>query len=83
MEKWRGCTFNIKIPFSLQTLQFVLCLNVFVIFWTSLRNKISKDVFFFLKKGVAIIASLVAEVIYLSIYCYDLKLNFQFTHTMK
>lgn len=81
MEKRRGCTFNIKIPFSLQTLQYVLCLNVFLILWISLRNKISKD---FLKKtGVAIIASLVAEVIYLFIYCYDLKLNFQFTHTMK
>jgi hypothetical protein len=38
---------------------------------------------FFEKTGVAIIASLVAEVIYLFIYCYDLKLNFQFTHTMK
>jgi hypothetical protein len=66
---------------SLKTLQYVLCSNVFVIFWTDLRNKISKDVF--KKTSVATIASLVAEVIYLFIYCYDLKLNFQFTHTMK
>lgn len=44
---WRNVEdvpFNIELPFSLKTLQYVLCLNVFVIFWTSLRNKISKDV---------------------------------------